>query len=139
MNFHDFQELALYGHNGFFHSVGDYRERMTLLPQVLSPLFGIMIGEFAFANYVTHSYPNTPKPTLLSLGAGAGFLDYDLIDHVRSDIFMRMSFEYPRHGLSFQRDADFFITDRGEGRKFEEIYALSRFKRQRYVHKMGAS
>ena len=112
LDFREFQELALYHRNGFFENMGDYRTAMPMMPQFLSPLFGMMIGELAFTAYISASYPYAPEPSFLSLGAGRGFLDHDLIEHVTSDLFQLP--DYEMHAKSIREDSTFIITDRSQ-------------------------
>ncbi len=112
MSFSEFQELGLYHPNGYFARRVDYQKTMPLLPQLLSPFFGMMAGELAFAHYVNHAYPYAPSPVFLGLGAGRGYMDRDLIDHVTSESFQLPG--YDAHAKAVRERSTFLITDKGE-------------------------
>lgn len=114
LDFRDFQELALYHDNGYYENIGDYQKAMPMLPQLLSPLFGKAIGELAFANYMQAAWQSIQKPAFLSIGAGRGFLDHDLIEHLSGDIFLTMTPEYHRYAEVMNKHSTFMITDRRE-------------------------
>jgi SAM-dependent MidA family methyltransferase len=119
-SFRDFQSLALFDPNGYFPTKVDYRETMKLLPQEMSPIFGATIGEIAFAHYVQTTYPYAPSPTFLGLGAGRGYLDRDLYEHLSS------GFEFPdspSHARAFSEKSRFIVSDSGD-------YAVSRLKEE---------
>ena len=84
----EFQQMNLYHAQGFFETNVDFTwKNMPLFPQALSPFFGRVIAELLFSAYVPASWPAPQEPTFLSLGAGAGYLDYDMIDYYTGDKF----------------------------------------------------
>jgi SAM-dependent MidA family methyltransferase len=119
-SFRDFQSLALFDSNGYFPTKVDYRETMMLLPQLMSPVFGATIGEIAFAHYVQATQPYSPSPTFLGLGAGRGYLDRDLYEHITSDFIFPDS---PSHARAFSDRSRFIVSDSGD-------YAISRLKKE---------
>ncbi|MBW2963576.1 hypothetical protein KY306_02270 [Candidatus Woesearchaeota archaeon] len=90
MNYRDFQQLSLYHQTGFFENHNKFnQEGMLLLPQILSPMGGRVFGElmFACAAKVMYYLPKNTDMTFLGLGAGPGYLDFDLINHLQSKMF----------------------------------------------------
>jgi SAM-dependent MidA family methyltransferase len=111
LDFSEFQGLALYRPKGYFPKRVDYREEMPLLPQMLSPFFGKVVGELAFAGYASMTYPEAPKPAFLSLGAGRAYLDHDLIEHVAGGSFQLTGYESGAD--AFRKESTFRVTDLG--------------------------
>ncbi len=113
-DFSEFQQLGLFHKNGYFENMGEYKESMPMLPQMFSPLFGKMMAEYALEGYVNATLPIAPDATFLSLGAGQGFLDYDLINHIASDLFTCSSQKFFRHAKAIQENSNFLVTDHGQ-------------------------
>lgn len=109
----DFMALGLYHEKGYFQQKVDYSETMPLLPKLMSPVFGVAVAELAFAMYRGAAAPSFPTPTFLSLGAGRGYLDADLINHVTSRAFLENP-EGGTHADKFGKDSRFLVTDIGE-------------------------
>ncbi len=108
--FSEFQELNLYHKSGFFENEVDYKDIMTLMPMQLSPLFGKIMAEFAFAAYLGTSHWEVKPITLLSLGAGRGYLDHDLI---RQATHPNFNFDkYLDHVIEFRDNSKFILSDR---------------------------
>ena len=66
ISFREFQQLGSFHKFGYYENMGEYSEGMPMLPQMFSPLFGKIIGEYAFAGYVEATHPNVPTPSFLS-------------------------------------------------------------------------
>jgi SAM-dependent MidA family methyltransferase len=117
INYRDFQELNLYHKNGFFEQKNEFSdEGMLLLPQILSPMMGKIFGELMFAcsTKVVHDISfgtSAPETTFLGLGAGAGYLDFDLINHINSPMFDLNEYQ---HVIESFKKAKFIISDRTE-------------------------
>ena len=109
-NFSEFQELALYHRDGFFERKVDFPRTMPMLPQLLTPFFGKCVGEFAFDLYSTYSKPPCPNPVFLSLGAGQGYLDSDLISHLTNSTLEDSRF--PEHSKYIRENSTFIVSDR---------------------------
>ncbi|MFH1721562.1 MAG: SAM-dependent methyltransferase [Candidatus Altiarchaeota archaeon] len=128
-----FQDLFLYGKGGFFSEKVDFRpqdlvrnqfEKMTLddaadilhtmplFPQMLSPWFGRVMSELILTSYTSAS-GDTPKDlTLLGLGAGRGYLDYDVVDYATGSDFLKRT-----EGKDFAEKmakARFIVSDKTE-------------------------
>lgn len=112
-DFREFQNIHLYHKNGFFENMGPYEEKMVLLPQILAPGFGMFMGESTFQKYLNRTQGQLVKPTVLSLAAGQGFLDHDLIKHVTSKTFMHGAQMYSTLSQFFGQNAEFIISDIG--------------------------
>lgn len=114
LNFSDFQQTGLYDEEGLFERVVDFQRTMPLVPQFLSPLFGKAVAEILFGAYVSSMFYHGPTPpTFLGLGAGRGYLDFDLIDHVTGEIFALMNqAAYPEFGEAFAKGSQFVVSDR---------------------------
>ncbi|MFC2154195.1 SAM-dependent methyltransferase [Candidatus Altiarchaeota archaeon] len=116
--FSKFQELTLYGKGGFFDSQVDFTasgddkssRHMPLFPQLLTPYFGRMMGEAIFGCYASASWPYPKDVTLVGLGAGRGYLDHDVIEHLTGPSF----FNQPEfaHFQDKMRQARFIVSDR---------------------------
>ena len=104
-----FQELGLYAPQGFFEKTIDFSPTsMPLMPQTLSPFFGKCISELAMMLYL--SDPNrTANVTFMGIGAGKGFLDHDLIDHLMT---VKMNPEWEDEVNRLRRTSEFLVTDR---------------------------
>src|SRR3989338_117489 len=50
-SFRDFMALGLYHPKGYFQEKVDYAETMSLLPKIMSPVFGASVAEAAYAMY----------------------------------------------------------------------------------------
>ena len=108
----EFQVMALYRPRGYFPKKVDYDTEMPLLPQLLSPFFGKVLGELAFASYAAMTAPEAPPLSFLSLGAGRACLDHDLIAHVTGGSLQLPGYEAQAEAL--RKDAAFRVTDLGE-------------------------
>jgi len=141
-SFRDWQSLALYHPHGYFPKEVDYANKMYLLPQMMSPIFGISIGEVAFAHYVNAAYPYQPAPTVLSLGAGRGYLDRDLIEHTTAPEFDLP--DYSMYARVFRDDSRFIITDIGDraigylNDQLQPLLASSKYASRVRVEKLDA-
>ncbi|MFH1591399.1 MAG: hypothetical protein ABIC95_05740 [archaeon] len=111
-DFSEYQELNLFSPEGYFEKRVDYKDRMLLLPHLLAPHFGKSMGELLFATYVSDSYIYPRDLIFLSLSAGSGDLDLDLIGHVTREDFADP--DYPGYGAKMRDQAKFLITDRPE-------------------------
>ena len=114
LDFSDFQQTGLYDEEGLFEKVVDFQGTMPLVPQFLSPLFGKAIAEILFGAYVSSMYHHGPTPpTFLGLGAGRGYLDFDMIDHITGELFALMSqAEHPQFGEAVAKGSKFVVSDR---------------------------
>ncbi len=143
IGFSDFQETTLYHPQGFFEQVVEFTESMPLLPQILSPLFGKVIGELAFANYAGSAGYYVPNPTFLGLGAGRGFLDYDLIKHLTDKGFEFP--EYSMHAAAIRDKSNFIVSDRTQkslemlASEFSELMRNPMLSRRIQIQKINAA
>ena len=111
LSFREFQSLALYHPDGYFSQKVDYLNEMPMLPLLMSPFFGRLIGALTFSGFTAVTGSQPVKPSFLSLGAGRGYLDHDLIDYVTGESFNVPGHE--QHALAFRKESTFLITDLG--------------------------
>ncbi|MCL5113983.1 MAG: SAM-dependent methyltransferase [Patescibacteria group bacterium] len=108
-SYSEFQELGLYAPQGFFEKTIDFSPAsMPLMPQTLSPFFGKCISELAMMLYLSDSDRATDV-TFMGIGAGRGFLDHDLIDHLMT---VKMNPEWEDEVNRLRRTSEFLVTDR---------------------------
>lgn len=108
-SYSEFQDLSLYDRAGFFEQRVEFTQAsMPLLPQVLSPLFGKTIAELALIIHLQHPQRSS-NVTFLGLGAGRGYLDYDLIEHVKT---VRMQPGYQQEIEAIRDNSHFIVSDR---------------------------
>ncbi len=111
-----FQEFSLYHSAGFFETRVDFATTspeegaMPLLPRTLSPFFGKVIGELLFGCYVSLGFPLHEPPVFTGIGAGGGYLDYDIIRYFTALTFTDDRF--PRHATVLRDRAEFIVSDR---------------------------
>ncbi|MCL4418636.1 MAG: SAM-dependent methyltransferase [Patescibacteria group bacterium] len=108
-SYSEFQELGLYTPQGFFEETIDFSPAsMPLMPQTLSPFFGKCISELAMMLYLDD--PNRATDvTFMGIGAGKGFLDHDLIDHLMT---VEINPEWEGEVNRLRRTSEFLVTDR---------------------------
>ncbi len=130
-SFSEFQELGLYSPQGFFEKTVDFSVgSMPLIPQVLSPFFGKCISELTMLLYLND--PNrVPNPTFMGIGAGRGYLDYDLIDHFMT---VAMNPEWRSEVKKLREASQFLVTDRTEKSQHLLIDELTEI---RQAHQLG--
>ncbi len=112
-SFSEFQQLG-YFHSkaGYFEKLVDFEEEMPLPSTLLSPLYGKFIAEMVFAAYVRATLPYAAPPVVVSLGAGRGVLDFDLIRHLTDSSFESPDFQ--AHARVMREMSTFIVSDRTE-------------------------
>lgn len=108
MAFSELQQRAFYHENGFFEHI-DFQGDMPLLPQLLSPVFGTLVGELAFSLYVCAPSREEGAPLFMDLGAGRAYLDHDIINHlVLGDVRVP---DFERQEKMVRERSRFLVTD----------------------------
>ncbi len=105
----EFQQIQYYDQDiGFYENGFSYKDDMPMIPQMASPFYGIILAEL-FGGLIPQINPFGSVPTFLSLGAGAGYLDYDLIYHLTGPKFQIMHSNGHEHNI--KQKSEFIVTD----------------------------